>query len=149
MARKKDKIEELRLKVKDSALKDIRTDDIYLYRFLHCCDWNVESAYNRITRVTQHRKTNSEWFVMTPDVDEYNRLLKKNIKFMLDKRDKNGRRIYVTKMANVNVSDTTVYDQAQLDDLWFSHVLEEKDTIENGVTAIIDMKGYTWKMLNG
>lgn len=52
-----------------------------------------------------------------------------------------------TISANVNTNDTTVTDQAKLDDLWFSHVFDEKETIENGVTVLIDMKGYTWKML--
>lgn len=50
-------------------------------------------------------------------------------------------------VGNVNTNNTTVYELAQLDDLWFQAILNEKETIENGVTAIIDMKGYTWKML--
>lgn len=40
-----------------------------------------------------------------------------------------------------------MFELAQLDDLWFQTILDEKETIENGVSVIIDMKGYTWKML--
>lgn len=47
----------------------------------------------------------------------------------------------------MNTSNTSVHELAQLDDIWFQAILDERDTIENGIAAIIDMKGYTWKML--
>lgn len=54
--------------------------------------------------------------------------------------DKKGRRIYLSKMGNV-ASSLSLYDLAQLDDLWFEAMLNENDTIKNGIVVLIDMNG--------
>lgn len=30
---------------------NLRTDDIYLLRFLNCCDWDVADAFTRMTKL--------------------------------------------------------------------------------------------------
>lgn len=35
----------------ESPMLNLRTDDIYLTRFLNCCDWNVNDAFNRMTKL--------------------------------------------------------------------------------------------------
>lgn len=41
-----------------------------------------------------------------------------------------------------NAGNLNLYDLAQLDDLWFEAMLNEKETIENGIVCLIDMSGY-------
>lgn len=36
---------------------------------------------------------------------------------------------------------------AQLDDLWFNTILDEPETIEKGISVIIDMKNASWRIL--
>jgi hypothetical protein len=35
----------------DSPMLNLRTDEIYLTRFLNCCDWNVTDAFVRMTKL--------------------------------------------------------------------------------------------------
>lgn len=72
--------------------------------------------------------------------------MKENIKTVLNKRDKNGRRIYLTKLGNIK-SHIRASDLAQLDDLWFNTILDEPETIEKGISVIIDMKNASWRIL--
>ena len=37
-------------------------------------------------------------------------------------------------------------DLAQLDDLWMEAMLNEVETIENGIVVLIDMSGYVEKL---
>lgn len=42
----------------------------------------------------------------------------------------------------INLDEYTMEEKIQMDTLWFDMVCEELETIKNGVTVLIDMKGY-------
>uniref|UniRef100_A0A336LCW5 CSON008898 protein n=1 Tax=Culicoides sonorensis TaxID=179676 RepID=A0A336LCW5_CULSO len=138
-------IQELRELVSNSTFTEARTDDVFLLRFLYCCDWDVDASYKRLLKVMQHRRNHPTWFI-NEDASNYIALLKENIKTVLDKRDKNGRRIYLTKLGNIK-SHIKASDLAQLDDLWFNTILDEPETIEKGISVVIDMKNASWRIL--
>ncbi|XP_063698369.1 alpha-tocopherol transfer protein-like [Culicoides brevitarsis] len=138
-------IQELRELVSKSIYTESRTDDIFLMRFLHCCEWDVDQAYKRIVKIMQHRRNHPTWFI-NDDATSFIPVLKENIKTVLEKRDKNGRRVYVTKLGNIK-PHIKASDMAQLDDLWFNTILDEPETIEKGVSVIIDMKNASWRIM--
>ena len=78
----------------------VRIDDLFLYRFLYACDFDPEAAFKRICRVMKHRKENPDWF-SNGDPIRHEYLLRKKIKYVLPKRDKRNRRIFVTKMGKL------------------------------------------------
>lgn len=42
----------------------------------------------------------------------------------------------------IMMDDYTMEDKIQMDTLWFDMVCEELETIKNGISVVIDMKGY-------
>lgn len=42
---------------------------------------------------------------------------------------------------------TSLREEAQLDDIWYELILNETETMSNGLHLIIDMKGGSWKMV--
>lgn len=46
---KQEKIKKLREMIKDTAC-ELRTDDIYMTRWLHCRDWDVGAAFKRVMK---------------------------------------------------------------------------------------------------
>lgn len=89
---------------------------------------------------------NPDWFVDKP-LQNYKELLNRNIKFVLDKRDKKGRRIFVSKMGNMDISAFSATDLAHLDELWCEFMLNDLETQKNGISCLIDMSGYSLKSL--
>lgn len=80
-----------------------------------------------------------------------------NAKVLLAGRDKKGRRVYITKMCKeaelmtfnsfweksflAQAGSMNLIDLAQLDDLWFEAMLDEVETLENGIVILLDMSG--------
>lgn len=80
---------------------------------------------------------------------------------MLSGRDKKGRRVYLSRMGNkkklskafnvfklmffvsfsAEAGNLNLIDLAQLDDLWMEAMLNEVETIENGIVVLVDMSG--------
>lgn len=79
---------------------------------------------------------------------------------MLSGRDKKGRRVYLSRMCKLReiitsssalkhrvffvsaqAGNLNLVDLAQLDDLWFEAMLNEMETIENGIVVLVDMSG--------
>lgn len=140
--KKSSKIQELRKLIENYDDFVRRSDDLFLVRFLHCCDWNVDAAYQRMIKLFKLKHDHPDWFVDKP-LRHYEGILKRNIKFALDKRDKNGRRIFVSKMGNMDINAYSATDLAHLDELWFELMLNELDTQKNGISCLIDMRGYS------
>lgn len=65
---------------------------------------------------------------------------------MLDKRDKNGRRIFVYKLGNTT---PTLNPEicSQLDDMWLECMLREPETQINGISVIMDCKNIPVSIL--
>lgn len=141
---KQHQIEELRKMIEDYSILNIRTDDIFLIRFLSCCEWNANDAFQRIKKLFKLKYDHPKWF-LNKKLNDYDEILKQTAKVMLPGRDKKGRRVYLSRMSTIG--HLSLYDMAQLDDLWFEAMLNEKETIENGIVVLVDMSGYSWKML--
>uniref|UniRef100_A0A336KUT1 CSON000542 protein n=1 Tax=Culicoides sonorensis TaxID=179676 RepID=A0A336KUT1_CULSO len=139
---KKLKVRELRKLITESD-SNARTDDVYLIRWLNCRNWNVDAAYRRRVKHYNFRKLHPDWYPCKK-FPEYEPILKKNISFMLEDRDKNGRRVYLARANRVNLEEFSMEEKIQMDSLWFDMVCNELETIENGVSVIIDMKGVPW-----
>ncbi|XP_055598066.1 alpha-tocopherol transfer protein-like [Uranotaenia lowii] len=143
---KLNKLEALRNLVENHDDFVRRSDDLFLSRFLICCDWNVDDAYQRMCKLFKLKREYPDWFTHKPLAD-YEPILKRNIKFVLDKRDKNGRRVFVSRMGNLDINISSATDLAHLDELWVEFMLNEIDTLEKGVSCLIDMSGYSLKSL--
>jgi hypothetical protein len=92
-------------------------------------------------------------------LSDYGDILKHNAKTMLTGRDKKGRRVYLSRMCKLDYVSNRFFNQlklvsfsaqagnlnlidlAQLDDLWFEAMLNEAETIENGIVVLVDMSG--------
>ncbi|XP_053673351.1 clavesin-2 [Anopheles nili] len=138
------KINELRKLIQNYDDCNRRCDDLFLCRFLYCCDWDVEESFGRIVKLIKLKEANPDWFFHKP-IATYSELLHRNVKFALDRRDRRGRRVFVTRLGAIDFSSMAVTDLANLDDIWFELMLNELDTLENGVTCLIDMSGYSLK----
>uniref|UniRef100_A0A182VUK4 CRAL-TRIO domain-containing protein n=1 Tax=Anopheles minimus TaxID=112268 RepID=A0A182VUK4_9DIPT len=138
------KINELRKLIQNYDDCNRRSDDLFLCRFLFCCDWDVEEAFGRIVKLIKLKEANPEWFFHKP-IATYGELLNRNVKFALERRDRRGRRVFVTRLGAIDFSNMAVTDLANLDDIWFELMLNELETLESGVTCLIDMSGYSLK----
>lgn len=47
---------------------------------------------------------------------------------------------------SAHASNLNLIDLAQLDDLWLEAMLNERETIENGIVVLLDMSGYVQKL---
>uniref|UniRef100_A0A2C9H8N2 CRAL-TRIO domain-containing protein n=1 Tax=Anopheles quadriannulatus TaxID=34691 RepID=A0A2C9H8N2_ANOQN len=138
------KINELRKLVQNYDDCERRSDELFLCRFLYCCDWDVQEAFGRIVKLIKLKEANPEWFFHKP-IATYSELLNRNVKFALDRRDRRGRRVFITRLGAIDFSSMAVTDLANLDDIWFELMLNELETLESGVTCLIDMSGYSLK----
>lgn len=138
-------LDELRQLILGDVQFCMRKDDAFLLRFLHCTGFRIDDAFKRIQEMNDLRIENPDWFASTPPSD-HAMLLSWNTKVMLDARDKFGRRIYITKIANIDATKTTIQKVAQFDDLWLEAILDEPETQANGLCCIIDMAGFSWKL---
>lgn len=121
-----------------------RKDDAFLLRYLYCTNFKVEDAFKRLSSLYELRIENMDWFAQS-DPSEYSHILAWHAKAILAGRDKFGRRIYYTKIANIDVSNTNITEIARLDDLWLEAVLDEPDTQINGLCCMVDLEGLSWK----
>lgn len=46
----------------DYSILNIRTDDIFLVRFLSCCEWNSNDAFQRIKKLFKLKVSVLKWF---------------------------------------------------------------------------------------
>ncbi|XP_055545877.1 alpha-tocopherol transfer protein [Wyeomyia smithii] len=140
------KINELRELVENCDDFVRRSDDLFLSRFLICCDWDVQEAFQRMGKLFKLKHDHPEWFINEP-LSSYKHILKRNVKFVLDKRDKNGRRIFVTKMCRMDINESPATDLAHLDELWCEFMLNDLETQQNGISCLLDMSGFSIKSL--
>lgn len=99
----------------DHSALNIRTDDIFLARFLTVCEWNAADAFIRIKKLFKlkvlemqfmfdkciyflcFQYDHPKWF-LNKELKDCKDILKQNAKLMLPGRDKKGRRIYLSRM---------------------------------------------------
>lgn len=96
-------------------------------------------------RNTRTQKDYPDWFA-NRTVSEYMDLLREQQRYVLNARDRRGRRIFVYRMGNTR-AETTIFDGAQIDDMWYECILSEHETQLNGVVVILDCKDLPWSCL--
>ncbi|KAF5300275.1 hypothetical protein FQA39_LY11132 [Lamprigera yunnana] len=87
-----------------------------------------------------------EWFADGSPLDHKD-LIEQNTRFILPNvRDKNGRRIFISKLGNIDVNQMLPQQSACVDEFWLELVMDEPETQSAGLSVILDMKGYSWRM---
>lgn len=90
-------IEELkRLFVSRSDI-EFQRDNYFLTKFLRFCDWNPQKAFEVIVTFYVLKHSNP-MFYATKNVSEYMDLLTLNSRMILEKRDKCGRIVFLSKL---------------------------------------------------
>ncbi|KAB0797136.1 hypothetical protein PPYR_08130 [Photinus pyralis] len=143
----KDCIQQLReILNADKKFQNVRKDDAYLLRFLHCTDFSVHQAYRRIDDYIGLLLEHPEWFATGSPID-YKDLIDQNTRTILPGvRDRDGRRIFVSKLGEFNVSRMSPQQSAKVDELWLELIMDEPETQGTGLSVILDMKGYSLRM---
>ncbi|KAF2891078.1 hypothetical protein ILUMI_15095 [Ignelater luminosus] len=136
-----------KLVLEDDVLKKLRTEEIYLLRFLHCENFNVAEALQRIKAYCNLLIDQPLWFGKASPLEKKEKIEFKD-KVFLDGRDKAGRPVLILKTGKIRVSDINFAEQAVILDYWFELVLDDSQTQATGVSAIVDMDGYSWKYLS-
>ncbi|GAB0096785.1 CRAL-TRIO domain-containing protein [Sergentomyia squamirostris] len=139
-------LDELRLILQDCPLLVIPHDNEFLYKFLCLMNWDVDKTYQRIIAFYKFKKDNPKYFLFGP-IDVLERMIRSNAKFLLDKPDRYGRWVYIVKVARY-VEANNVYEIAQVDDLWFSSILNHPGTIKNGISVLIDAKDVPLRLVS-
>lgn len=85
--------------------KDIlfQSDDYFLTKFLRFCDWNPEKAFACIVGFYELKHLNPQHYAQK-NVSEYMDILSANSRVLLDKRDKEGRVVFVGKLGKKTVA---------------------------------------------
>lgn len=123
-------IDDLKLMCQEHLHIDFQTDDYFLTKFLRYCDWSVQAAYEAIVKSYEMRVNNSQHVKTTFFVEiikismnqflylqsqhnhptvfasrnlvDYTHLLSLHSRIVLDKRDKNGRVVFIGKLGKVS-----------------------------------------------
>ncbi|XP_067006937.2 clavesin-1 [Anabrus simplex] len=88
-----------------------------------------------------------QWFVEKP-IKEYQSLLDLHTHYILPERDHKGRRVFLVKTGNIDLSRMKPTDMAILDEIVYEAVAYEPETLKNGTLTITDMSGYSYRNLS-
>lgn len=141
------RIESLRELVKKEETLHVRNDDNFMLRYLRCSQYDPEAALKKMKTYYDLKKNNPQWFATETPFAPYEKTLSKHSNFILQDRDKSGKRIYVTRLGRIDPSKTSMSKESQLHDLFMETMLDEEDTQLNGISAIVDLKSYSWLLL--
>jgi len=124
-----------------------QTDESVLREFLHCTDFNIDKAFEKVKLWFRLKAENSEFYASQRDPIIHDAILKRKIHIMLPDRDQLGRRVYLFKLGNLVYGAHNPIDMFQVDDLWIALALQEVETQKNGLVLLFDMEGFPWKFL--
>jgi len=131
----------------DKKFQNFRKDDAYLLRFLHCTDFNVHQAYRRVDDFFELMVEYPDWFASSQPLDNKS-LIEQNTRIILPGvRDKNGRRVFISRLGEMSLM--TPQQSALTDEYWLELVMDEPETQAAGMSIIMDMKGYSWRIFKG
>uniref|UniRef100_A0A336MUA3 CSON005282 protein n=1 Tax=Culicoides sonorensis TaxID=179676 RepID=A0A336MUA3_CULSO len=142
---KQECIEKLRKLVK-AVDPQIRSDDIYMIRWLMYKDWDVNAAFQKLMKNYKFSKEHPDWMKMD-NVSNYEDLLKYNLGVMFDGRTQKGRRVYLMRGCNMNPDNLSMANASRIDNIWFEMVMDEIETLQNGASVLIDFKNISWKVV--
>ncbi|KAF2902289.1 hypothetical protein ILUMI_03897 [Ignelater luminosus] len=90
-------------------------------------------------------RNNPDWYTFVVP-SERQEQLQLNAKGMLQCRDNKGRSIYLIKLARIDAGLSNPKRELQFDEMWFESVLDDIKTQANGVSVIVDVNGFSWKL---
>ncbi|GJQ82975.1 hypothetical protein Trydic_g15795 [Trypoxylus dichotomus] len=144
----KTRIQDLRnLMLEQDALKNMRTDDAFMLRFLHKSCFHVENAFNTVKNYHDYIIDESDWIVF----DITNRMkscINMNMRAMLPVTDKHSKKIYYMRTDTINPSKLSLAELNQLDFIWFESVLDDANVQKYGICMLIDISGFSWKLIS-
>ncbi|PSN38168.1 hypothetical protein C0J52_14556 [Blattella germanica] len=140
-------IKTLRELVKEEKNLNVRTDDVFLLRFLRWVDFDTELAFTKMKHVYKFRTDNRDWFTKKRP-SELENCLSRNIQIVLHDRDDAGRRVYIVKLGQIDTRYVSMFEYTHTDDLFMETIVMEEETQKNGIAVIMDMAGYSWKLFS-
>ncbi|KAF2901329.1 hypothetical protein ILUMI_04857 [Ignelater luminosus] len=136
----------LKLISEHDKLKSFRKDEAFLLRFLHCSDFDVTLALKKLEDFINYLFKYPNWFASTSPLHIKNKFEFYD-KAITKDRDKKGRAIMVMKLEKMDVANSSPPEQAHIVDMWLESILDDPITQANGLSVIVDMKGYSWGLL--
>lgn len=96
-------IEELKRLYGNRPNIEFQRDSYFLTKFLRFCDWNPQKAFEMIVTFYELKHANPDYYA-TKNVSEYIDLLNLNSRIILDKRDRCGRTVFLSKLGKCRTS---------------------------------------------
>ncbi|KAK4879703.1 hypothetical protein RN001_007849 [Aquatica leii] len=131
--------------LEDPKLKTFRTDHGFLLRFLHCAEFSIPLSLTKIRNYYNLVLEYPNWFAVQSPL-EFKDKLEYNDKIILKERDRNGRSIFILKTGKIRTDNSCPQQEAQILELWMEYFADSFETQRHGVSAILDMKDYSWKL---
>ncbi|KAJ8966896.1 hypothetical protein NQ317_003930 [Molorchus minor] len=127
-------------------LKNIKYEDVHLERYMYGSEFDVDAAfaksYFQIVLFYDSLRNHPEWYQIVDPLDRMV-IIEKDIRVMLPECDKEGRPIYISKNANVNVRTMTLPEVVSVDDIWLESLLANNPQItEKGLCVIVDIAKF-------
>ncbi|KAF2899221.1 hypothetical protein ILUMI_06953, partial [Ignelater luminosus] len=142
----KNRVRDLRkLVLEHDILKKVRTEDPYLLRFLYCTEFDVALSLKKMEDFTELMIEYPEWFATTSPLSK-KKQIEVNDKAMLKERDKKGRAILVVRLGKMDAINSNPAEQSKILDMWLETIMDDPITQANGLSAIVDMNGYSWRL---
>lgn len=93
-------IEELKRLFSTRSDIEFQRDNYFLTKFLRFCDWTPQKAFETIVTFYELKHSNPMYYA-TKNVSEYMDLLNLNSRMILEKRDKCGRVVFLSKLGEI------------------------------------------------
>ncbi|KAF5274934.1 hypothetical protein FQR65_LT04275 [Abscondita terminalis] len=129
----------------DPKLRTFRTDSEFLLRFLHCTEFNIPLALIKIRNYHDCFLEHPDWFTSKPPL-EFKEQLEFKDKTVLNEYDRKGRSILIIKVGKIRTEVSSPPQETQIIELWVEYLAEDYKTQSNGISVILDMKDYSWKL---
>lgn len=143
---KKQKISDLKKLLQDEELTQFPHNDEYLERFLGGTDYDVQKAFERIKTYYELLLEFPDWFTKDPPLARKEQI-HKEFRVALPEKDRDGRPIYLAKLANIDVNKISLNDVIAVDDIWLESILMNQQVTEKGLCVIIDIANFPWKQI--
>ncbi|XP_065164347.1 retinaldehyde-binding protein 1-like isoform X2 [Atheta coriaria] len=144
----KERLQALKVRIKDDhdINNEMRQDDDYLLRYLHFSDFNIQQAHLQFKKFYKLLTNDAKWFgYATPKAHQDQ--LQKNMRLLLDTRDRDGRLILIAKMGNINPSQSSLNDVLKLDDIMMELGWDDPITLRKGFCGILDVKDMGFRLM--
>nr|CAI5834068.1 unnamed protein product [Callosobruchus analis] len=97
----------------DEFICNLHTDDVYLLRYLECVGFDPEKAFEKIKAFYTFLQESPKWFALGCPTDK-KELIDKDIRVLPKEHDKEGRPIYIYKLAFTILQKSTERDACEI-----------------------------------